>query len=307
MRKMSIGFLMLLLTIMAGARARAQEAPSADAAAKANAAYTAKNWAEAVRLYEQLAIAEPGNARYWYRLGVAAQSGGRLEKALDAYEKALATKQAPPVVEYNLACVHAAMKHTEKAFDHLAEAVKQGFSQPEKMTADAELAALRSDERFPKLVEQARRNLAPCDYTAENRQFDFWVGEWDVESTHGGIPAGTSRIERILGDCVILENWSSAGSSYGGKSYNIYNPNLKRWEQFWVDNVGGMIQFYGGLKDGVMDYTTDEIPQPDGTKLKRHLQFFNLAADKVRQFSQGSTDGGKTWTVEYDFTYNRKK
>jgi hypothetical protein len=28
---------------------------------------------------------------------------------------------------------------------------------------------------------------------------------------------------------------------------------------------------------------------------------------KVRQFSRGSTDGGKTWTVEYDFTYTRKK
>ena len=105
MRKMGIVFLMLLLTIMGVVAARAQEAASADVAAKANAAYTAKNWTEAARLYEQLANAEPGNARYWYRLGVAAQSGGRLEKALDAYEKALATKQAPPVVEYNLACV----------------------------------------------------------------------------------------------------------------------------------------------------------------------------------------------------------
>ena len=307
MRKMGIVFLMLLLTIMGVVAARAQEAASADVAAKANAAYTAKNWTEAARLYEQLANAEPGNARYWYRLGVSAQSGGRLEKALESYERALATKQAPPVVEYNLACVHAAMKRTEKAFEHLTEAVKQGFSQPEKMKAEPELAALRSDARFGKLVEQAARNQAPCAYTAENRQFDFWVGEWEVESTHGGIPAGTSRIERILGDCVILENWSSAGSSYGGTSYNIYNASLKRWEQFWVDNVGGMIHFYGELKDGTLDYYTDEIPQPDGTKLKRHLQFFNLGPDKVRQFSQGSTDGGKTWSVEYDFTYNRKK
>lgn len=56
-----------------------------------------------------------------------------------------------------------------------------------------------------------------------------------------------------------------------------------------------------------MDYWTDEIPQPDGTKLKRHLQFIKLGPDKVRQFSQGSNDGGKTWFVEYDFTYNRKK
>jgi len=92
-----------------------------------------------------------------------------------------------------------------------------------------------------------------------------------------------------------------------GKSYNIYNPDLKRWEQFWVDNQGGMIHFFGALNNGVMDFYTDEIPQSDGTKLKRHLQFFNEGADKVRQFSQGSTDGGKTWNVEYDFTYNRKK
>jgi hypothetical protein len=73
-----------------------------------------------------------------------------------------------------------------------------------------------------------------------------------------------------------------------------------------VDNVGGMIHFYGGLKNGVMDYWTDDIPQPDGTKLRRHLQFFNQGPDKVRQFSQGSTDGGKTWHIEYDFTYLRE-
>jgi hypothetical protein len=29
--------------------------------------------------------------------------------------------------------------------------------------------------------------------------------------------------------------------------------------------------------------------------------------DKVRQYSQGSSDGGKTCKPEYDFTYIRKK
>jgi len=56
-----------------------------------------------------------------------------------------------------------------------------------------------------------------------------------------------------------------------------------------------------------MDYFTDEIPQTGGPALKRHLQFIPTGSDKVRQFSRGSTDGGKTWTVEYDFTYTRKK
>jgi len=40
-----------------------------------------------------------------------------------------------------------------------------------------------------------------------------------------------------------------------------------------VDNSAGNIFFYGGLKDGVMDYWTDEIPQPGGPALTRHLQF----------------------------------
>jgi hypothetical protein len=56
-----------------------------------------------------------------------------------------------------------------------------------------------------------------------------------------------------------------------------------------------------------MDYFTDEIPQAGAPALKRHLQIIPMGPDKVRQFSRGSTDGGKTWNVEYDFTYSRKK
>ena len=159
------------------------------------------------------------------------------------------------------------------------------------------------------LIATAQAKPSPCDTRAESRQFDFWVGDWDVVATKANKPAGVSHIERAIGNCVIWENWTSLGNSagYAGKSYNIYNADLVRWEQFWVDNMGGMIHFYGGSKDGVMDFYTDDVPQSDGTRLKRHLQFFNLGSDKVRQFSQGSTDGGKTWTVEYDLTYKRRK
>jgi hypothetical protein len=51
----------------------------------------------------------------------------------------------------------------------------------------------------------------------------------------------------------------------------------------------------------------DDVPQTNGGKLRRHLQFFSLSPEKVRQLSQGSTDGGKTWNVEYDFIYTRHK
>jgi hypothetical protein len=96
------------------------------------------------------------------------------------------------------------------------------------------------------------------------------------------------------------------GIDVRGQELQHLDAGLQRWEQFWVDNRGGMIHFYGVSKEGVMDFWTDDIPQPDGTKLRRHLQLLNLRPDKVRQLSQGSKDGEKTWNVEYDFTHLRK-
>jgi tetratricopeptide (TPR) repeat protein len=288
--------------------AQAQPLPD-EAAATANAAFQAKDWAKARPLYERLTKAQPDSYLNWFRLGVCLRETGEHQGALEAFGKAQAKGLPASIAGYNISTVLASMGRTEKAVEALTEAVKNGFSQPDRLLSDPGFSSIRSDSRFAPLVEQAKRNQTPCAYKTENRQFDFWVGDWDVVTTKEGATAGTSHIERTLGDCVIWENWTSLGNSagYAGKSYNIYNPDLARWEQFWVDNMAGMIHFYGGLKDGVMDFYTDEVPQSDGTRLKRHLQFFNLGADRVRQFSQGSTDGGKTWTVEYDLTYNRRK
>ena len=298
----------LFLMVGAAALGHSRQAPSqSQVAVQAASAYDAKNWNEAAKLFGQLAHAAP-SPRVWYRLGVSLNKAGEKEEAIEAFEKGRAAGLPPQFVEYGLAAVFATKKDKEKAFEHLEKAAQEGLGQPDELSSDPDLAELRSDPRFAKILELATRNQKPCAYAPENRQFDFWLGEWSVVTSHGETPAGDSRIELILGDCVVQENWTSAGNvGYSGKSYNIYNGALKRWEQYWVDNAGGNIFFYGGLKNGMMDYWTDEIPQPDGKKLKRHLQFIKMGADKVRQFSQGSDDGGKTWFVEYDFTYNRKK
>jgi tetratricopeptide (TPR) repeat protein len=288
---------------------RAQDAPAEDPAAAANSAYQAKDWAKALPLYDRLTKAQPDSPLNWYRLGACQLQTGEHEAALASFQAAHAKGLPPSVADFGIAQALASMGRSQDALDALAQAVKSGFAQPERLASDPALDPLRADARFAPLLEQARHNQTPCVYKAENRQFDFWIGDWDVVTTREGATAGTSHIERAIGDCVIWENWTSLGNGagYAGKSYNIYNADFARWEQFWVDNQGGVIHFTGGLKDGVMDFTTDELPQPDGTRLKRHLQFFSLGPDKVRQFSQGSTDGGGTWTVEYDLTYNRRK
>jgi len=299
MIRIASGVLWVLAPLL---RASAQNGSDSVAA---NAAYEAKEWRQSAALYQGITSREPKNGRAWYRYGVSLYREGEPEKAVAALQAAIDNGAPAFLGEYQMAIAYALLSKGEETLAHLDRAVNAGFAQPDSLRSDPEFASYRADPRFAKLIAAAERNEKPCDYAPESRQFDFWLGEWNVVTTTEKTTGGKSRIERILNGCVILENWTSANPPYQGKSFNTYNSVLKRWEQFWVDNSAGMIHFYGGLKDGLMDFWTDAIPQPDGKLLKRHLQFIPLGPDTVRQFSRGSNDDGKTWFVEYDLTYNR--
>jgi tetratricopeptide (TPR) repeat protein len=281
---------------------------SDSAVAQAEKAYTSKNWPEAESQYSSLVKQQSENARFWYRLGVSARANKHLDVALDAFEKAkeLGSGKGLPasLADYEIATTYAAKGDNAKAIDALKASADAGFVQVARLENDSEWSSVRTSDQFIVLLNQVKHNASPCE-DAEFKQFDFWLGDWDVASAADGVHRGSSHISKEMGGCVVWENWTSAGSPYFGKSYNTWNPNLKRWEQYWVDNTAGVMFFHGNRKDNVMDYWTDNVPQPDGSKLLRHLQFFNLGADKVRQFSQGSTDEGKTWHTEYDFIYTR--
>ena len=296
----------LLLLFLATISA-AQTPIPAEAESAADKAYQAHDWKTSEAAYSSLAQTAPANARFWYRLGMAQKSLGKYDAALASFSKAESAGTPRYLAQYSVAEAQALNGNFTAAFRALDEALKAGYALPDQLSSDADLASLHNDPRFAKLLDQAKRAQAPCKFGPEFRQFDFWIGEWSVVSAKGEMPAGDSRIELSLGDCVIVENWTSKNSHYSGKSYNVYNTTEKRWEQFWVDNSAGMIHFYGGLKDGVMDFYTQDQTQPDGTSNQRHLRFFPLSPDKVRQFSQASADHGKTWTDEYDFIYTRKK
>jgi hypothetical protein len=150
----------------------------------------------------------------------------------------------------------------------------------------------------------------PCSDPAY-RQFDFWIGEWEAFGINGK-KAGDSKIELILDSCIIVENWTSAnivkGIRYAGKSYNTWNASAKKWQQYWVDNAGGVTEYFNGhYEDGKMILETAPTPQPDGSSKISRMTFFNLGPDKVRQFGQSSADAGKTWKTDFDLEYRRKK
>lgn len=150
----------------------------------------------------------------------------------------------------------------------------------------------------------------PCS-SPQFRQFDFWIGEWDVFGLNGN-KAGDSKISLILDSCIILEEWTSAGVQqglrYAGKSFNTWNGPAKQWQQTWVDNVGNTTAYTNGkFEDKKIIFTTDPFPFRKDTIAVRRLTFFDLGKDKVRQLGEITKDKGNTWMTEYDLEYRRKK
>lgn len=150
----------------------------------------------------------------------------------------------------------------------------------------------------------------PCEKDPVYNQFDFWIGEWDAYDLKGNV-AGHSKISKILDNCVILEEWTSAnvqqGLIYSGKSYNSYNSATKQWQQNWVDNTGGSNEYLiGNFENDAMHFISRPFSNGKLTSTRK-LTFFKLKDGKVRQFGEISNDDGKTWTAEYDLEYRPKK
>ena len=146
-----------------------------------------------------------------------------------------------------------------------------------------------------------------CAATPESSQFDFWVGQWEVRPTAGRPDDGTrasSREEKIVGGCVLLENYEEPGG-YSGKSLNFFDPVRKKWRQVWVDTAGNTSEFEGAFRDGAMRFQGESHTASEKLVYRR-LTFTPLSDGSVRQRSEASLDG-KTWKVNYDYTYRRRK
>jgi len=143
----------------------------------------------------------------------------------------------------------------------------------------------------------------PCD-DARHRQFDFWIGDWEVRTPDGAL-AGTNRIARIQGGCGLQENWEGR-SGMTGTSLNVYDAARDLWHQTWVDSHGSLLLLEGRLTDGRMILRGGAQPAREGTVTDR-ITWESTGGGIVRQLWEQSTDGGRTWTVAFDGRYTRRR
>ena len=137
----------------------------------------------------------------------------------------------------------------------------------------------------------------------EFRQFDFWLGSWDVVDEKGNA-AGQNSITLEHNGCAVIERWTSAKGGTGF-SLNHFDPSSASWKQHWV-GLGLILEMSGGMQgksmvlEGKLQYLADSratvlrgtwTPLPDG---------------RVRQHFVESADQGKTWSPWFDGYYSKR-
>ena len=156
-------------------------------------------------------------------------------------------------------------------------------------------ALLAAQAAAPAPPPAAAASQPPCA-AEENRQFDFWVGKWDVYPTGKDKLVAHSLIEKVYNGCGVRENWMPLSNQTGG-SLNIYLPEEKHWEQFWIDSGGSRAVFTGGWNGKAM------VIQGKWAGPLVRISYSKNADGSVRQFGEQSTDEGKSWAPSFDLTY----
>ena len=137
----------------------------------------------------------------------------------------------------------------------------------------------------------------PC-VSAEYRQFDFWLGEWEVDGgLDGKTPVGKSTITRIANGCALHENWRSLQGG-DGQSLNVFEQSTGRWTQFWIGADGVVLRLTGGFENGAMVLSGD-LPMPENKVQLQRITWTPLPDGRVSQRWQTSNDGGANWQTGF--------
>jgi len=152
------------------------------------------------------------------------------------------------------------------------------------------------------ISDLSAQTTPPCA-SAECKQFDFWVGDWQLN--YKDTMNATNTITKDMDGCVIHEHFNDPANKYKGESWSVYNPKIDKWQQTWVDNTAGYITLTGEFKDGTMTLYTEPMTVNNVTTQYRML-YHNITPVSFDWDWDISTDAGKTWLSKWHISYKRK-
>lgn len=265
----------------------------------ADRAFEAGEWAVAIDEYRKLTREDPTDGISWLRIAQAQRGLNQNALALETLQMAREAFAPEAMVELERARNLAALDRLDAALRALESADHLELRAFASLDEAREFDALRSNETFQRVYRSVRRRIFPCEGIPAARNFDFWIGTWEVRTADGTL-VGHNTISKTDGGCAVLERWSGAGGSTG-TSINYYQPSRDQWRQLWVGSNGTIIDISGVEQDGEMhlegtiEYAAEERIEafrgtwsvlPDG-RVRQHFQEFNLVAQTWQDWFDG--------------------
>lgn len=141
----------------------------------------------------------------------------------------------------------------------------------------------------------------PCE-GEPYRDFDFWLGEWDVTGPDGQV-AGQNSITSEDSGCLIIERWAGAQGGTG-QSFNFYDPGLDQWRQVWVA-PGATIDYAGGLNGAGEMVLEGEISYRNKTSFPFRGTWTPNADGSVTQAFEQYDPDAESWDDWFIGTYRK--
>ena len=142
-----------------------------------------------------------------------------------------------------------------------------------------------------------------CATNPENRQLDYWLGNWRI-GAEGSSTNAHSTVSLSLDKCLVVENWDG-GRGHSGQNVFGYSADDKNWYGMFADNEGRVHVFTSGkVASGTAEFEGTSHG-PDGESVLNRVKVVQMNPNKVEQTWEKSTDNGANWKVAFRGEYSR--
>jgi hypothetical protein len=168
----------------------------------------------------------------------------------------------------------------------------------------------------------AQTNAAATQAASEHdgqHDFDFELGSWNIHlkklvhpltgSTTWVEFDGTSETRKVWDGRAQLEEFETngAGGRVEGLTLRLYNPQSHQWSLYWANSKDGNlgVPTVGEFKDGRGEFFDQEVF--NGRAILVRYVWSGITAECAHFEQSFSTDGGKTWEVNWITDQTRRK
>jgi hypothetical protein len=149
----------------------------------------------------------------------------------------------------------------------------------------------------------AATDTGPCAQNPENRQLDYWLGNWKI-GAEGSSGNAHSTVSLSLDKCLIIENWDGGRGHYGQNIFG-YSADDKSWYGMFADNEGRVHVFSSGKVSSGSAEFEGKSHGPNGETVLNRVKVARIGPDKVEQTWEKSNDNGATWSTVFRGEYSR--